>query len=120
MPSTRGSGKSTFLSAGGPSTSRGAAYSIVGKGSEKYIVAARKLMAGEVVFDRVGGRVLDYSTRHSIQVGERQHLDLDNDMALTNHSCMPNCRLEIFDGSSDHVSKQGCPQMQCKCFTCLP
>lgn len=109
ISSTRGSGKITFVSAGGPSTSGGATHSVDGKGSERYIVAARKLVAGEVVFDRVGGRVLEYSTRHSFQVGERQHLDVDSDVALTNHSCVPNCLIEIHNGSSDHVSEEGCP-----------
>lgn len=109
VTSMRGSSKRSFVSAEGPSMSGGTAYSIVSKGNERYIVAARKLVAGEVVFDRVGGRLLDYSTRHSVQVGERQHLDVDSDMALTNHSCAPNCRIEIVDGSPAQVMKEGCP-----------
>ena len=105
MSLTLGSGSSAIAgsesvstSSGGATATTGVAHSVVRDGTESYIVAARKLLMGEVVFDRVGGSLSAVRKRHSVQVGENQHLDMDNDMSLTNHSCSPNCQITIFDG----------------------
>lgn len=74
------------------------AYRLEQDGSETYLVADRELHRGDVVLDRVGGVVQDSPTRHSVQVADREHLEVSSDLRFTNHSCDPNCRLQILDG----------------------
>eukprot|EP00752_Nemacystus_decipiens_P008600 g7679.t1 len=72
-------------------------FAAVKDGTETYLVAARRLEAGRVVFDRVGGSLSDRPTRHSVQVREGLHLEADVDLIFLNHSCDPNCQLEVVE-----------------------
>lgn len=72
-------------------------FAVAKDGAETYLVAARRLEAGRVVFDRVGGSLSDRPTRHSVQVREGLHLEAEVDLVFLNHSCDPNCRLEVVE-----------------------
>lgn len=87
--------------------SRSSLFSVVEEGTERYLVAARDLRPGEVLFDRAGGKVSDEITRHSIQVGPQQHVLVDGELVLMNHSCEPSCQLEVLrpSSSADKVSE---------------
>ena len=87
----------TSRSADGSSEGGGRDFAAIRDGAEKYLVAARRLEAGHVVFDRVGGVLSDRPTRHSVQVREGLHLTADSDLVFLNHSCDPNCQLEVVD-----------------------
>lgn len=86
----RGSGSRNFSGGGG-----GDGVAVFEDGSEKYLVAARVLEAGHVVFARVRGSLVGEATRHSVQVGEELHLDAENELRFFNHACEPNCQLEV-------------------------
>ncbi len=58
------------------------------------ICAVRSLGRGEVVM-RAWGKVGRERTRHSIQIDREDHLTVETDLRLVNHSCEPNCGLLI-------------------------
>lgn len=72
-------------------------YAAVQDGGETYLVTTRRLEAGHVVFDLVGGSLSDRPTRHSVQVREGLHLTAEGDLIFLNHSCDPNCQLEVVE-----------------------
>ena len=76
------------------------------EGTERFLVANRELNTGEVLFDGGGGEFTTYRTRHSIQVGHGKHVTVDNESDLMDHSCMPNCMMEVVDGENGHVSQR--------------
>ena len=81
-------------------------FDIVTEGEERFLVANRELNAGEVLFDGVRGEFTTYRTRHSIQVGDGKHVTVDSESDLMNHSCTPNCMMEVGDGEEGHVSQR--------------
>lgn len=99
-------GSRAFTTAVEPIGTRSAdkCFDVVTEGTERFLVAARELNAGEVLFDRVGGKVMTRRTRHSIQIGEGKHITVENEADLINHSCSPNCTVEIVEGLDGHVS----------------
>lgn len=78
-------------------------FDVVQDGTERYLVAARELKAGEVIFDGTGGELSTDMSRHSIQVGEGQHLTVADEMDLMNHSCAPNCFITVIGASKGKV-----------------
>eukprot|EP00903_Cladosiphon_okamuranus_P010554 g9982.t1 len=70
-------------------------FTTVQDGAETYLVASRRLEAGCVLFDRVEGSLCERPTRHSVQVREGLHLIAEGDLIFMNHSCDPNCQLEV-------------------------
>ncbi|CAB1105383.1 unnamed protein product [Ectocarpus sp. CCAP 1310/34] len=90
-----------FVAAGSPvsssSSSSSSDYTVVQDGTEKFVVAARVLEANQVLFSRVEGLVTGVKTRHSVQLSKERHLETGSDLALMNHSCEPNCQLEVVD-----------------------
>lgn len=70
-------------------------FAIIEEGTERYLVAARGLEAGRVLFDHVGGSLSGERTRHSIQIQGGLHMEADSDLIFMNHSCEPNCQLEV-------------------------
>lgn len=72
-------------------------FAYVLDGTSKYLIAARNLEAGRVIFNRVGGPLSDMRTRHSIQVREGVHMDSQGDLKYIDHSCDPNCQLEVVE-----------------------
>mmetsp|Transcript_38648 Transcript_38648/g.100382 ORF Transcript_38648/g.100382 Transcript_38648/m.100382 type:complete len:164 (+) Transcript_38648:215-706(+) len=65
-----------------------------GDGGSRWIVAARDLRVGEVVAAE-GGRTQGEVGRYTIQVATDRHLRVEGPIMYTNHSCAPNCRLEM-------------------------
>lgn len=80
--------------------SDGEAFSVVQDGTERFLVAQRKLVAGDVLFDCTTGTLSTVRSRHSIQVTEKLHLTVSDDLKLMNHGCTPNCQFELVEGSS--------------------
>ncbi|CAM9407451.1 unnamed protein product [Ectocarpus fasciculatus] len=72
-------------------------FTVVEDGTEKFLVAARVLEANKVLFARVEGLVTGVKTRHSVQVSKERHLEAGGNLVLMNHSCEPNCQLEVVD-----------------------
>eukprot|EP00164_Ancoracysta_twista_P005333 GFYU01007296.1.p1 GENE.GFYU01007296.1~~GFYU01007296.1.p1 ORF type:complete len:173 (+),score=38.66 GFYU01007296.1:93-611(+) len=91
-----------------------AAYKVAEwEGGQRYLVAARDIQPGEAVINiPVNSQFLSKEPgRYSIQLGLDLHLFIDNalpDSELYNHSCNPNCRLELvgFEGDEGNASKQ--------------
>ena len=81
-------------------------FDIETEGAEKFLVANRELNTGEVLFDGGGGEFTTYRTRHSIQVGHGKHVTVDDESDLMDHSCTPNCMMEVVDGENGHVSQR--------------
>ncbi|CAM9983024.1 unnamed protein product [Ectocarpus sp. 8 AP-2014] len=90
-----------FVAAGSPgsssSSSSSSDFTVVEDGTEKFLVAARVLEANQVLFARVEGLVTGVKTRHSVQVSKERHLEAGGNLVLMNHSCEPNCQLEVVD-----------------------
>ncbi|CAN0161670.1 unnamed protein product [Ectocarpus sp. 4 AP-2014] len=88
------------VAAGSPvssSSSSSSDFTVVQDGTEKFLVAARVLEANRVLFARVEGLVTGVKTRHSVQVSKERHLEAGGNLVLMNHSCEPNCQLEVVD-----------------------
>lgn len=88
---------SALVSSGADSDEISRDFAAVKDGTETYLVAARELEAGRVIFDRVGGSLSDKRTRHSVQVGQELHMEAEGDLIFLNHSCDPNCQLEVVE-----------------------
>lgn len=80
--------------------SDGEDVSVVEDGTESFLVAQRKLVAGEVLFGCTPGTLSAERSRHSIQVAAGLHLTVSDDLQLINHGCTPNCQMELVEGSS--------------------
>lgn len=74
------------------------------EGTERFLIASRELKAGEIMFDNIGEKVTTYKTRHTVQIGQRKQIKVDNEADLINHSCAPNCQIEIIDVSESKHS----------------
>lgn len=70
-------------------------YAVCVEGGQLGIRASRALQRGDVLFDFVKGAVFDRPGRHTIQISDDRHLETQSDLRLLNHSCDPNCRMEI-------------------------
>lgn len=81
-------------------------YIVHEAGTERFLVAERQLAHGYVVLDSVRGSILDHATRHTIQISDCQHLYCPSDIRFLNHSCEPNCKLEIEMNASGQVSSR--------------
>ncbi|CAM9986963.1 unnamed protein product [Ectocarpus sp. 12 AP-2014] len=95
-------GPNEFVAAGSPvssssSSSSSSDFTVAEDGTEKFLVAARVLEANQVLFARVEGLVTGVKTRHSVQVSKERHLEAGGNLVLMNHSCEPNCQLEVVD-----------------------
>ncbi|CAM9534772.1 unnamed protein product [Ectocarpus sp. 12 AP-2014] len=91
-----------FISRSRSSTSSSSSsidFTVVEDGTEKFLVAARVLEANQVIFARVEGLVTGVKTRHSVQVSKERHLEARCDLVFLNHSCEPNCQLEVVDAA---------------------
>lgn len=91
----RSNSESRSSSSDSSSGGRGDGVAVVDHGTQKHLVAARGLDAGHVVFSRVEGSLVGEATRHSLQVGEGLHLEVDSIMKFCDHACEPNCQLEV-------------------------
>ena len=80
--------------------SDGEDVSVVEDGTESFLVAQRKLVVGHVLFGCTSGTLSAVGSRHSIQVTAGLHLTVSDDLQLMNHSCTPNCQLELVEASS--------------------
>lgn len=93
--------------------------SVVQDGTENFLVAQRKLVAGDVLFGCTPGTQSAVRSRHSIQITPDLHLTVSDGLQLINHGCTPNCQLELVEASSTTdkvrtVHPQACP-MECCC-----
>jgi hypothetical protein len=75
---------------------------VAGTPDDGRVVAAEPIRRGEVIL-RLTGVVRSEATRHTVQIGDRRHLDPDGDplepqpWRYLNHSCRPNARLAGLD-----------------------
>lgn len=92
-----GIGSRRALSSGALLARDGEDVSITENGTESYLVAQRRLVAGDVLFACTTGTLSTARSRHSLQVTADLNLTVSDDLQLINHGCNPNCQLEVVD-----------------------
>jgi len=60
----------------------------------KCLIATAEISKGTAVMS-FSGPILKEPTMHTIQTGVAQHLDVNNDLQYTAHSCAPNCSIRF-------------------------
>ena len=69
------------------------------------VITKNAFKKGQVVMRGVIKEILSVNSEHSSQIGENQFVNPVGFMALVNHSCEPNCGIQVNEtGAHDYVA----------------